>query len=118
MAIGRLSFLTIDANDPERLASFWSAMLGVEVEERMDEGRFVFLGPSNDIVISFQRVPEPKSGKNRVHLDVRIEDLDAATGRPRARRLVGRQRVHARRGSLAHAHRPRGQRVRHLRERR
>jgi predicted enzyme related to lactoylglutathione lyase len=79
MAIGRLSFLTIDANDPERLASFWSAMLGVEVEERMDDGRFVFLGPSNDIVISFQRVREPKSGKNRVHLDVRVEDLDAAT---------------------------------------
>jgi predicted enzyme related to lactoylglutathione lyase len=80
MAIGRLSFLTIDANDPERLSSFWSAMLDVEVEERMDGGRFVFLAASNDIVISFQRVPEPKAGKNRVHLDVRVEDLDEATG--------------------------------------
>jgi predicted enzyme related to lactoylglutathione lyase len=80
VAIGRLSFLTIDANDPERLSSFWSAMLDVEVEERMDGGRFVFLAASNDIVISFQRVPEPKAGKNRVHLDVRVEDLDEATG--------------------------------------
>jgi predicted enzyme related to lactoylglutathione lyase len=79
MAIGRLSFLTIDANDPERLASFWSATLGVEIEDRMDEGRFVFLAPSNDIVVSFQRVPEPKSGKNRIHLDVRVEYLEEAT---------------------------------------
>ena len=84
MPIGRLSFLTIDANDPDRLASFWGAMLDVEVEERMDDGRFVFLAPSNDIVISFQRVPEPKSSKNRVHLDVRVEDLEAATEAIRA----------------------------------
>jgi hypothetical protein len=25
--------------------------------------------------VAFQRVPEPKAGKNRVHLDVRVEDL-------------------------------------------
>ena len=30
MAVGRLSSPTIDANDPERLASFWSALLEVE----------------------------------------------------------------------------------------
>ena len=69
--IGRVSFLTIDANDPARLAAFWGEVLGTRVEETSDEGRFVFL--------SFQRVPEQKSVKNRVHLDIRVDDLGTAT---------------------------------------
>jgi predicted enzyme related to lactoylglutathione lyase len=77
--IGRVSFTTIDANDPGRLAGFWSEVLGAEVEETSDEGRFVFLGEANGFVLSFQRVPEPKSVKNRVHLDIRVEELQEAT---------------------------------------
>ena len=79
--IGRVSFVTIDANDPERLATFWGAVLGVEVEERSDRGRFVFLERASGTLLCFQRVPEPKTTKNRVHLDVRIEDLEEATER-------------------------------------
>jgi predicted enzyme related to lactoylglutathione lyase len=77
--IGRVSFTTIDANDPDRLAAFWGEVLGTEVEETSDEGRFVFLGEANGFVLSFQRVPEPKSVKNRVHLDIRVEELQEAT---------------------------------------
>ena len=77
--IGRVSFLTIDANDPARLAAFWGELLGTAVEETSDEGRFVFLAAANGHILSFQRVPEPKSVKNRVHLDLRVEDLEAAT---------------------------------------
>ncbi len=29
--------------------------------------------------VGFQRVPEGKSGKNRLHLDLIVDDLDAAT---------------------------------------
>jgi predicted enzyme related to lactoylglutathione lyase len=77
--IGRVSFMTIDANDPDRLAAFWGEALGTEVAETSDEGRFVFLGQANGHMLSFQRVPEPKSVKNRVHLDIRVEDLQEAT---------------------------------------
>jgi predicted enzyme related to lactoylglutathione lyase len=77
--IGRVSFLTIDATDPAGLASFWCEVLGTRVEETSDEGRFVFLAAADGHILSFQRVPEPKSVKNRVHLDLRVEDLDAAT---------------------------------------
>jgi predicted enzyme related to lactoylglutathione lyase len=77
--IGRVSFATIDATDPDRLAAFWSEVLGTQVEETSDEGRFVFLGEADDFILSFQRVPEPKSVKNRMHLDVRVEQLDEAT---------------------------------------
>jgi predicted enzyme related to lactoylglutathione lyase len=77
--IGRVSFTTIDANDPDRLAAFWAEVLGTEVEETSDEGRFVFLGEANGYVLSFQGVPEPKSIKNRIHLDIRVEELQDAT---------------------------------------
>jgi predicted enzyme related to lactoylglutathione lyase len=77
--IGRISFATLDANDPERLATFWAELLGTSVEERSDGGRFVFLAPVHGHLLAFQRVPEPKLGKNRMHLDVRVEDLEAAT---------------------------------------
>lgn len=77
--IGRVSFLTIDANDPARLAAFWCEVLGTHVVETSDEGRFVFLAVANGYILSFQRVPEQKSVKNRVHLDIRVEDLGTAT---------------------------------------
>ena len=79
--IGRVSFATIDAIDPDRLAAFWSEVLGAEVEETSDEGRFVFLAAANGHILSFQRVPEPKSVKNRVHLDLRCENVIAETAR-------------------------------------
>jgi predicted enzyme related to lactoylglutathione lyase len=77
--IGRISFLTIDANDPARLAVFWCEVLGTRVEETSDEGRFVFLAAANGHILSFQRVSESKSVKNRVHLDIRVENLETAT---------------------------------------
>lgn len=79
--IGQVSFVTIDANDPERLAAFWGEILGAGVEERADRGRFVYLQRVNGTLLCFQRVPESKTGKNRVHLDLRIEDLEEATER-------------------------------------
>ena len=86
--IGRVSFVTIDANDPARLAAFWSEVLGTSVEETSDEGRFVFLAAADGHILGFQRVPEPKSLKNRVHLDLRVEDLGRGDRR-RARRSRG-----------------------------
>jgi predicted enzyme related to lactoylglutathione lyase len=77
--IGRISFVTIDANDPQALAAFWGRVLGTEVSDVADGGRFVFLAEAQGSIVAFQRVPEPKAGKNRVHLDVRVEDLTGAT---------------------------------------
>ncbi len=74
-----MSFTTIDANDPDRLSAFWGAVLGTEVEETSDAGRFVFLGRANGHVLGFQRVPETKSVKNRVHLDIVVADVERAT---------------------------------------
>lgn len=81
-AVGSFLFITIDCADPDALASFWSQVLGTEVDTTMDDGRFVFLKGSATLpVICFQLVPEAKAGKARTHLDLSVPDLEAATSR-------------------------------------
>jgi predicted enzyme related to lactoylglutathione lyase len=75
-----VGYLAIDSTDPERLTHFWCAVLGVEVDSSIGDGQFIVLSPTKDgLTVGFQRVPEQKVGKNRVHLDLVVEDLDAAT---------------------------------------
>ena len=80
MTIGTFLFITIDANDAAAVAAFWAKLLGTEIDSEMDDGRFVFLKGTGDLpVVCVQRVPERKSVKNRVHLDLSVEDLEIAT---------------------------------------
>ena len=48
---------------------------------RFDEGRYVFLTRTSDDApsVAFQRVPETKTVKNRVHLDCTVVDLEDTT---------------------------------------
>ena len=80
-APAKIGYIVLDASDPERLAEFWCSLLGVEVLDRLDEGRYLVLSiPDGDRPgIALQLVPEPKAGKNRMHLDLMVEDLDVAT---------------------------------------
>ena len=74
----RLVHVVFDANDPSRLARFWAAALGWEVVfEQPDEvvaepPGFEYPGPSA-LPLVFVPVPEPKTGKNKVHLDLGTE---------------------------------------------
>jgi predicted enzyme related to lactoylglutathione lyase len=75
-----VGYLVIDATDPERLARFWCALLEVSVDATIGDGQFVVLSAASDgLTVGFQRVAEDKAGKNRLHLDLIAEDLDAAT---------------------------------------
>ena len=75
--------ITVDARDPRRLAAFWAVALGYVLQpprpgylvssgDGAREEQYTALvdpagfGPR----LLFQRVPEPKTLKNRVHLDV------------------------------------------------
>lgn len=66
--------LGCDANDPGSLAEFWAQALGYEAEPGYDDpdGASIIdpdgIGPA----IGFLRVPEGKSAKNRMHIDVRV----------------------------------------------
>jgi predicted enzyme related to lactoylglutathione lyase len=82
VGVGRFLFTTIDCVDPGRLAAFWAEVLSTEVDTEMDDGRYLFLkGGDSSPVVCFQRVPEAKLGKSRMHLDVSVTDLDVATAR-------------------------------------
>jgi Glyoxalase-like domain len=81
----KLTELAIDCADPGALARFWCAVLGYEVQDEDDgvvcigsplvpEGRS-HPGPVPP-VLAFARVPEGKTVKNRVHLDVNPADRD------------------------------------------
>jgi len=81
MPSARLFHVVVDCQDPEALAAFWAAALEVEVAGRWHQ--YVTLRPQRegDVALTFQQVPEPKSGKNRVHVDLRVDDLEAETAR-------------------------------------
>lgn len=69
----RLSGITIDCQDPARLASFWSALLDMPVtREHGDDAGWATVGSRLDDRprLSFQRVPEPKTTNVRIHLDI------------------------------------------------
>ena len=75
-----VGYLVIDATDPERLAQFWCGLLDVRVDTTLGDGQFVVLSAAKDgLTVGFQRVSEDKAGKNRLHLDLIVEDLDEAT---------------------------------------
>jgi hypothetical protein len=108
--------IVIDCHDPARLASFWAAALEYQMEgppqgfASWPEALKAWGVPesewnsANAVVdpdgvaprIFFQRVPEPKQGKNRLHLDIRVS---AGPGIPledkRSQVLEGVRRIEA-----------------------
>jgi hypothetical protein len=76
-AVVGLAALAIDCADPPGLARWWSRLLGGEVE--VDEEGDASLLTSDGLPIDFLRVPDTKTVKNRLHLDLRSTDLEEAT---------------------------------------
>ncbi len=94
----RLGDVVFDSRHPASLARFWAAALDgyavapyddVElarlrqagVANPEDDPSVLVEGPPGAIRLWFQWVSEPKSGKNRVHLDLRAGLLEAALAR-------------------------------------
>ncbi len=66
--------LSGDAADPHRLAAFWCRALGYVPEPGYDEPDGASIVDSDGVgpAIGWLRVPEPKTAKNRVHIDIRV----------------------------------------------
>lgn len=62
--------IVIDCASPIPLGEFWRAVLGWEYR-RHSEGWVSLENPAGGPHLSFDQVPEAKSVKNRVHLDIR-----------------------------------------------
>src|ERR1700754_2188434 len=84
--------LGCDANDPHLVAGFWALALGYVGEPGYDDpdGASIVDPEGNGPVIGFLRVPEGKTAKNRMHIDIRVAgeppwDLAERAGLIRAR---------------------------------
>ncbi|MGY2703306.1 VOC family protein [Nocardioides sp. HB32] len=69
----RLEF-TLDCSDLDRMAEFWQAAVGFVVDGSI-EGRYVSLS-GHGVTLTLQRVAEPKTVKNRMHLDLLVDNLE------------------------------------------
>ena len=73
--------LVLDCAEPERLATFWREAL--HYRDYYADAALAVLVPKQEIgsPLLLQGVPEPKSGKNRMHLDIVVDDIEAEVNR-------------------------------------
>jgi len=68
--------IAIDCIDPPRLADFWQRLLGGTVI--VDDDGDARLQVADLLPLDFLRAPDPRSVKNRLHLDIGSTDYDRA----------------------------------------
>src|SRR6266704_1556969 len=84
----RWSQVVVDALDPVRLGHWWAEVLGFQVlSEAPDE---LIISVKEDVYpqLCFVAVPDPKDGKNRLHLDLTPLDQLRGAGRPGGQRVL------------------------------
>ncbi|MFE3071502.1 VOC family protein [Streptomyces sp. NPDC059247] len=64
--------IVFDCAGPAALVRFWAGLLGGVPVDRGDAWSYV--DPPDFVRLAFQRVPEGRTVKNRVHLDLAVED--------------------------------------------
>jgi predicted enzyme related to lactoylglutathione lyase len=88
--LSRFTFV-LDCCDAETLSAFWAKVLGYTCRGRFGQCWVLLPDASaHEPWLVLQQVSEPKSAKNRMHLDIQVPDLDQE-----ARRLeeLGARRV-------------------------
>jgi catechol 2,3-dioxygenase-like lactoylglutathione lyase family enzyme len=76
--IPKVGNLVVDCVDLDAMAAFWGRLLGMKTTAA--SGDWLDLEPlgTGGPVLSFQRVPEGKKAKNRLHLDLDVPDIRLA----------------------------------------
>jgi catechol 2,3-dioxygenase-like lactoylglutathione lyase family enzyme len=78
----RVGSVVIDCNDFPRMFAFWRDALGYVPREEPDEDWGVLRDPRGPGPnVSLQLVPEPRVGKNRLHLDLYTDDREGEVER-------------------------------------
>ena len=74
--------VVIDVNDMELMRSFWEPALGYELAYAAEDDWVKLVDPNEKgVTVSLQLVPEPRTEKNRLHLDLYAEDQMAEVER-------------------------------------
>lgn len=76
------AMITCDTTDALALATWWAEQTGGTITEEND-GWYVLVAVPGSPVLAFQKVEQPTTGKNRLHLDVLADDLDTEVARLR-----------------------------------
>ena len=74
MALARFRKLCLDARDPQRVGTFWAAALHRPWEPD-GHGEGGVTGPTRQHTLWVNRVPQGRTVKHRVHLDIYAQDL-------------------------------------------
>ena len=74
----RIEF-TLDCADLDRMTRFWRDAAGFVVAGVI-EGRYVSLR-GHDVALTLQQVEEPKTVKNRMHLDLLVDEVELEVSR-------------------------------------
>jgi predicted enzyme related to lactoylglutathione lyase len=72
----RLHALSVDANDPVRLARFWAGVLGWEMAANAHDGIALLPNDDTGFRIRFLPTQEQKSGQNQMHFDLTSTSLE------------------------------------------
>lgn len=75
----RIGNIAIDCNDLDAMKAFWARLTGYS--ELYAEDTFAILGNPEKMgwtKLFVQKVPEPRVGKNRLHIDLYVPDREAA----------------------------------------
>jgi len=82
--------LVLDYEEPKRLAKFWREAL--YYRDYYVDANLAVLVPKEGIAspLLLQGVPEPKAGKNRMHVDIVVDDIEAEVHRLQA---LGARRI-------------------------
>ena len=79
-SVGALYAIVIDVNDLDACAEFWSQVLGADI--LFQNENYLRLGHKAERpTILLQKVPERHKEKNRVHIDLDVQDLEASVSR-------------------------------------
>jgi predicted enzyme related to lactoylglutathione lyase len=73
--VSRIAVISLDAVDPEVVATFWCQVLGWEVVERDLVGIAIAPPDGSGPTIDVLRVGDGKAVKNRLHLDLRADGI-------------------------------------------
>ena len=80
----RLCHFVIDCDDLDRAVNFWSAALDATEEPLAETSCHVYRRlklPDSDIRMLLQRTDDKKPAKNRMHLDLETDDVEAEVQR-------------------------------------
>lgn len=73
---GRVDGVVVDVSNLDEGEAFWTGLLGLEAIDRRDQ--YLYLkGLASGVLLILQQVSDPKTTKNRMHLELRADDPEA-----------------------------------------